>query len=142
MMSDYTPKPGDRVTSPLLVGEWEVNYLNDHNKDGREVSLIRHNATAWVPLAGLTPVTPPLPPEPAVGSVVRAHGQLWQRNGAYWYDGKVGEEAWADLATADDLSPVVAVDDVAEWLENNVDFTDPGPGKAQQFRAAFGGWDK
>jgi hypothetical protein len=29
-----------------------------------------------------------------------------------------------------------------EWLENNVDFTDPGPGKAQQFRAAFGGWDK
>lgn len=133
----YTPKPGDRVTSPLLVGEWEVvggplNY---------QITVRSARALATVDLAAghLTLVAPPLPTEPAVGSVVRAHGRLWHKKADYWRT-SLGDvpKKWPALATAPDLSPVVAVDEVAEWLDGYGET----PDCIDDFRAEFGGWDK
>lgn len=142
-MMTYTPKPGDRVTSPLLVGEWEVQQVIDDgwcdlmNDDGRRVS-VKHQAS-------LTPVAPPLPPEPPVGSVVRAHGRMWMRGREYparlperawWEHPESIAREWSDLATAPDLSPVVAVDDVADWLDGSW----ASKALGDEFRAEFDGW--
>lgn len=129
-----TLKPGTRVTSPLLVGEWYVTRTcGEFTAD-----VVRGPASAQLPTRDLTPVAPPLPPEPAVGSVVRAHGRPWlrlQSDGLWWADDG-SCETWGFLACADDLSPVVPVDDVADWLQR-VDYY--GAGNA--VRAEFG-WDK
>lgn len=140
----YTPKPGDRVTSPLLVGEWEVTEA--HWTVELYVSLRQDRVRLPRILAerlNLTPVAPPLPPEPPVGSVVRANGLFWQRDGRWWGMHRVETTAsfedvgWADLATAPDLSPVVAVEDVAEWLDGE---GIASPYYLDRFRAKFGGW--
>ena len=109
----YTPQPGDRVTSPLLVGEWEVARVREEahwtvTQDGRRVLIHPDD---------LTPVAPPLPTEPAVGSVVRAHGRLWIHDHT-WTDGSTWHK-WSHLATAPD---------VCDWLDSR--------------RAEFGGWGK
>lgn len=121
-MIRYQPQPGDRVTSPLLVGEWEVTET--HLTMELYVSLRQDRVLLPRILAerlDLTPVAPPPPPEPAVGSVVRAHGRLWLRtDGDQWLrfeDNRRRVQPWAVLAAAPDLSPVVAVDDVADWFD-------------------------
>ena len=82
-------------------------------------------------------VAPPLPPEPAAGSVVRAHGRLWHSKADFWHT-SLGDvpKKWADLAAAPDLSPVVPVDDVCDWLDSRL------VPEAVAFRAEFGGWDQ
>ena len=131
----YTPKPGDRVTSPLLVGEWEVMFVL-----GQLCMVVTSgvpSSRAAVPLDSITPVAPSLPPEPAVGSVVRAYGRLWHKKADYWQT-SLGDvpKKWPALATAPDLSPVVAVDDVCDWLDSRL------VPEAVAFRAEFGGWGK
>ena len=133
----YTPKPGDRVTSPLLVGEWEVMFVL-----GQQCMVVTSglpSSRAAVPTDSITPVAPSLPPEPAVGSVVRAHGRLWHSKADFWHT-SLGDvpKKWADLAAAPDLSPVVPVDDAAEWLEKQ----QHKPYMVEPFRDEFGGWDK
>lgn len=131
----WTPKPGDRVEfTETVVGTWG---LNDHQEgcvqtdDGRRV---------YIDPDALTPVAPPLPPEPAVGSVVRAHGKLWLRLiGNNWHSvGEAMSVTWSHLAAAPDLSPVVVVDDVADWMLS----AGCMPHTVNCFRAEFGGWDK
>lgn len=136
----YTPKPGDRVTSPLLVGEWEVMFVL-----GQQCMVVTSgvpSSRAAVPTDSITPVDPAMPPEPAVGAVVRAHGRLWHRSGTdEWFGsddkGLRSFQKWPDLATAPDLSPVVAVDDVARWLDSQ-----EATVLRAELRAKFGGWDK
>lgn len=133
----YTPKPGDKVTSPLLVGEWEVT-----GTWGKYAHRVRQgDAEVTLDASCLYLVAPPLPPEPAVGSVVRAHGKLWQRtknaDQPWTNGGGYPCHDWPHLATAPDLSPVVAVEDVAEWLRN-VDYYGAGNAVANE----FGGWSE
>lgn len=112
----YQPKPGEKVTSPLLVGEWEYSHKYDS-----DTSIVRLGKfVAQVDTGGLTPVAPPIPAEPPVGSVVWAEGHYWIRD---------NEGVWckyaADLLVCDswesigpDASPVVAVSQVADWLRD------------------------
>lgn len=123
----YQPKPGDRVTSPLLVGEWVV--FGNTGPDEARLTVMGDACTVVyrlgqrgmiaVPTADLSPVAPPPPPEPPVGSVVWARGQLWLRtdeNGPWHWATAKNLETWEFLAAASDLSPVVAVSQVADWL--------------------------
>ena len=134
----WTPKLGEKVTSPLLVGEWEVQSIAS---DGAPVCLAAKMPdgaliTAWVHPRYLSPVAPPLPPEPRVGSVVRAHGKMWLRQaGRAWYDQHDTYAAWPHLAAAPDFSAVAPVEDIADWL------WDAGISKViiDNMRFAFGG---
>jgi hypothetical protein len=131
----YQPKPGDRVTSPLLVGEWEVicrqqgQYVVEHESKRIMVSA-----------SYLTPVVPPLPPEPVFGSVVYANGLYWQRQfglgGWQAYHGERWHHAlWPDLAA--DAVPVVPVTTAAEWMLS----AGCMPHTVNCFRDEFGGFD-
>ena len=135
-MSDYQPKPGDRVTSPLLVGEWTVLHESDDNAGYWWLGTDFATVCVWHETP--TPVAPPLPTEPAVGSVVRAHGRLWTRDELWWRTHDRDAQKWPHLATAPDLSPVVPVDDVADWLDGSWASKTLG----DEFRASFGGWDQ
>lgn len=76
-----TFKPGDRVISPLLVGEWEYRYLNP------EESLARVNnrdVSIWVPPSTLSLIATPLPPEPPVGTVGWVDGKPVCRDQYGW----------------------------------------------------------
>lgn len=134
-------QPGDRVTSPLLNGEWQVQRVWGNDAQAEVVWMssdtTAQRAFARVMVSDLTPVAPPLPPEPAVGSVVRAHGLIWQRGDDCWQSARRSTAQWPGLATAPDLSPVVAVDDATRWLELHVP-----EGVDEAFHAEFGGWDK
>lgn len=134
-MTSYQPKPGDRVKSPLLVGEWEV-VERPYVEDVPHTKVTQGSAVAFVEASDLSPVAPPLPPEPRVGSVVRAHGKMWLRQaGQGWYDQHDKYAAWPHLATAPDFSAVAPVEDIADWL------WDAGIRKViiDNMRFAFGG---
>lgn len=139
----YTPKLGDRVTSPLLVGEWEVRRI--YGQWMTEVS--RDDALVTVPTSHLTPVAPPLPPEPPVGSVVWVNGRMWTAGKDYWFSidasgDEEGDAVWSDLAA--DAVPVVPVNKVADWfyawLTNSAD-PRPVEDLPEMFLAEFGGFD-
>lgn len=131
----WTPKPGEKVTSPLLVGEWEV-VERPYVEDVPHTKVTQGSAVAFVEASDLSPVAPPLPPEPPVGSVVRAHGKMWLRQaGQGWYDQHDKYAAWPHLAAAPDFSAVAPVEDIADWL------WDAGIRKViiDNMRFAFGG---
>lgn len=137
-MTSYQPKPGDRVKSPLLVGEWEV--ICDAERGTKWWTVERPVGEAFHTVdifqGDLSPVAPPLPPEPRVGSVVRAHGKMWLRQaGQGWYDQHDKYAAWPHLAAAPDFSAVAPVEDIADWL------WDAGIRKViiDNMRFAFGG---
>jgi hypothetical protein len=137
-----TFKPGDKVTSPLLVGEWEVADCDTVSRRSRVWRGGKDFRLVELDNADLTLVTPSLPPEPPVGSVVRAHGRLWLRMGDdLWHDEDDNDYFWGDLVYApeSDLSAVVAVEDVAEWITDNIPQRQPDD-FGQDFRAEFGGW--
>jgi hypothetical protein len=147
-------KPGDRVTSPLLVGEWEVDQLQSPDLPAGWV-WVRSGASI-IPEAEsrLTLVAPPLPPEPPVGLVVFVDGvtyvndtpaasNTWSaHNGGRWK-----YTPWSDIAaravpavdpTNDEHlrdAGLCRVEDVARWLARR--------GIRDQFvlefRARFGG---
>lgn len=122
----WTPKPGEKVTSPLLVGEWEV-VERPYVEDVPHTKVTQGSAVAFVEASDLSPVAPPLPPEPPVGSVVWAKGRYWMRtgHGEEWHSVGVDYwQNWSDLATADDFSAVVAVSQVADWLRDEWDYDD------------------
>jgi hypothetical protein len=126
----YTPKPGDRVTSPLLVGEWAVLKV----MGGGRTEVCRDGHMVRVETGHLTPVAPPLPPEPPVGSVVWDGERYWQRHARMWGSPGVPSVEWADLAA--DAVPVVPVTTAADWL----DMQDTAV--ADSFRDEFGGFDE
>lgn len=109
----YQPKPGDKVTSPLLVGEWTVgskkrpSWWEVYDKKGNPLEMYVGN---------LSPVAPPLPAELPVRSVVWAEGMLWQK-GPQWYAHNGRKWVFRDWRIlAADAEPVVAVSQVADWL--------------------------
>lgn len=109
-------KPGDKVISPLLVGEWEYRYMNP------EESLARVNnrdVSIWVPPSTLSLVAPSLPPEPPVGSVVFVDGEGFVNRGGVtpWYSLHRAGAQWADIAaTARPAVPKPTVDEVLDAL--------------------------
>jgi hypothetical protein len=140
-------KPGDRVTSPLLVGEWTV------------VGRYDSSSTFWIVRQGsehllasdhtLTLVAPPLPPEPPVGSVVFVDGVAWWRTGEYfWRSQSAGKSYWSDIAaravpavdpTNDDHLKAAGLCRVAEaidWLNAE---SIASPYYLGRFQARFGG---
>lgn len=79
----YTPKPGDRVTSPLLVGEWEVELQRGDQSLAR---VTQEGSAVYVSPDTLTPVAPPLPPEPPAGSAVYVDGVCYiQTSATRWF---------------------------------------------------------
>ena len=129
----YTPKPGDRVTSPLLVGEWTVGvkkqpaWFEVYDDKGNPLKMYVGN---------LVPVVPPPPPEPPVGSVVWAQGRYWYRidtaMATHWNSG-VKWSLWGEIVG--DAVPVVPVTEVADWLG----CSDPGlDNLRRQFVERFG----
>lgn len=128
----YEPnlKPGDKVTSPLLVGEWEVTHIQLHT--GCRLRRVDPEGFAYIQYAYLTPVAPP---EPGLGEVVWAAGFYWCHHRAGWSlvrDGNI--RAWAFIAN--NAEPVVPVSKVADWLT-----AERLEGTAEAFRAEFG-WDR
>lgn len=76
-------KPGDKVTSPLLVGEWTVT---DVRCEDNRVRLMRDGGTAYLLPADLALVAPPAPPEPLVGTVGFVDGEPWLGSRDFgWY---------------------------------------------------------
>lgn len=132
----YTPKPGDRVLIPAVYLTQDT-HGDQHAVDvGALTYTVFLNADAEI-LPDTRPIDPPLPPEPPVGSVVRANGRLWWRDKDFdWTDGEDMQTDWSDLATADDLSPVVAVDDVLAWARNVQGWRLA----ADEIEDEFGGW--
>ena len=134
----YTPKPGDRVTSPLLNPDrtWTVE-ANARQQIGVTWwwCVDEHGNRIPEEQGRLTPVTPPLPPEPAVGSVVWDGERYWQRGGArWWHQDEHCEEVadWPDLA--DKTVPVVPVTTVANRLREL-----GCPRAARELETEFGG---
>lgn len=135
----YIPKPGDKVTSPLLVGEWIVDGIN---KDGTTVTVFLDGRAPWLHIQAcdLTPAAPPLPPEPPVGSVVWASGRMWIAGKDYWFSidangDEEGDAIWSEIAA--DAVPVVPVTKIAEWLNDDYGYD----GMAAAALGKFG-WDK
>ena len=126
-MSDF--KHGDRVTSPLLVGEWLIYGTMRGNLPPDWVWLIRADEKTGdvIPeFAGrLTLVAPPLPPEPPVGSVVFCPNDGDPRDGEWfacmrfdhggWLDSWGNPGRWADIAA--DARPAVPQPTVDEVLD-------------------------
>lgn len=128
-----TLKPGDRVTSTLLVGEWEVT---DGRCEADTIRVTQGSARSYVPLSTLTLIAPPLPPEPPVGSVVFCPNVADPADGKWyamlrfddyskpWSDAWGNTADWAEIAA--DARPAVpkpTVDEMAEALTpwSNVD---------------------
>ena len=130
-----TFKPGDKVTSPLLVGEWEVigyDYADDlwvWLANGKE--RIRESRYR------LTLVAPPLPPEPPVGTVVFCPNDGDPADGGWfatmrfdgytkpWVDAWGNSADWADIAA--DARPAVpkpTVEQMMKALHNTGDEVD------------------
>jgi hypothetical protein len=141
-------KPGDRVTSPLLVGEWEVLNVDNALPGFIVVGQERHEVMAHK--INLTLVAPP-PPEPPVGSVVWLDGEAWvHANDAVfaWHTHPWQEGSWSDIAdravpavdpTNDDhlkAAGLCRVDEVDTWMDEKGACDDTWRGK---FRARFGG---
>lgn len=154
-MSDF--KPGDKVTSPLLVGEWEVVFESTR---GDWVDIINANdQTCAVHPEDLICVGPSLPPEPPVGTC--GHHPLWgslirQHPGwnPGWIDVNDRAHLWLNIARrftpyvnpADPASVkgagLVKVEDVAAWLAGERKFViTSGEYTAEVFRKRFGGMD-
>lgn len=141
----WTPKPGDKVTSPLLVGEWTVE------RNGVQYAHLyvpgptgaTPDATAAVPRDTLAPVAPPLPPEPPTGTVVWDGERYWQRSGGSWSSAR-SAGVWRDVKDwsqiAADAVPVVPVNKVAHWLRQN-DCEQWCAMTEERFLAEFGGFD-
>ena len=135
----YTPKPGDKVTSSLLVGEWEVTRTCSEF-----TAIVKHaDAIANVAFRDLSPVAPPPPPEPPVGSVVWARGRYWIRRAMLWLSpGVEYMKPWEEIAA--DAVPVVPVNKVADWFYAWLtDSADPRPVEdlPEMFLSEFGGFD-
>lgn len=103
-MPMITLKPGDRVTNPLLVGEWEYCYLNPDETLAR---VNNGDVFAWVPPSTLTLVAPPLPPEPPVGSVVFVDGKVIYRYADGWCESLNCSPVGQWLEFADRFVPAV-----------------------------------
>lgn len=139
MNNDYTPKPGDKVTSTLLVGEWVVLRRGESVVNNWWVE--RDSKRLTISGSYLTPVAPPLPPEPPVGDVVWVNGRYWQRAIRGWSSGR-SDGLWRDVKDwseiAADAVPVVPVNKAADWIRDQW-IGDTSPGElADDFRAEFG----
>ncbi len=131
-------QPGDRVTSSMLVGAWEVIEIlsgmgEAHVKVQRSGENETSFATAHIPYSQV--VGPVLPPEPTEGEVVWTGARYWQRGvGDWWYSSGVdARQRWIDIAA--DAEPVVPLSKVADFADNN------GVVYGDQIRAEFG-WSK
>jgi hypothetical protein len=98
----------------MLIGTWTVDSTS---LDDNWVDLTSgHTRISVKGSKYLTRVGPPRAPEPPVGSVVWAGKEYWQHTPNGWFSAYVRGATWSSLAPADDLSPVVPVSRVAEWL--------------------------
>lgn len=127
----WTPKPGDKVTSPLLVGEWEYSHKYDS-----DTSIVRLGKfVAQVDTGALSPVAPPIPAEPPVGSVGRVDGKWfverveegWRTTNGIW-------QRWDDIGPF--YEPWVAVSQVADWLLEDASISTSN--RAEAFVERFG----
>ncbi len=107
----WTPKLGEKVTSPLLVGEWEVVRSEAvivwlAHSNGAAVSINREH---------VSPVAPPIPAEPPVGSVGRVDGKWFVEHRETGWRTTAGiKQDWPDFAAY--YEPWMAVSQVADWL--------------------------
>jgi hypothetical protein len=145
-------KPGDQVTSPLLVGEWTVvakkepAWYEVYDDKGNGIEMHVGN---------LTLVAPEPPPEPPVGSVVFVDGEVWvHARGGVWHMHPLGVGSWSDIAaravpavdpTNDDhlkAAGLCRVEDAANLAAELDGIGDCGYVVASTIRARFGGDDE
>ncbi len=142
-------KPGDRVTSPLLVGEWVIDDNQSGSKPAFEWVWVRKGddrIAEFVPR--LTLVAPPIPPEPPVGSVVFVEGVFYRHQRKGWVSENGALTDWPYIAaravpavdpTNDDHLKAAGLCRVAEaidWLDGEAISSSYYLGR---FQAKFGG---
>ena len=92
----YTPTEGEKVTSEVLIGKWEVS---DVGKEQSNVTRNGHMLT--VSNKDLIPVKPAVPPEPPAGSVRFVDNVLWVRHGIMWVR---LDDGWQDSGSGSAVS--------------------------------------
>ena len=110
-MSNYKPQSGDFV------------HLYGHDRQFKVTADVYASGVVhvegYVDVEDVTPVAPPLPSEPDIGTVVWVNGKGFVNRGGIspWYSAYNAGRLWNEIAAK--AEPMVPVSKVAEWIDRN-----------------------